>query len=243
MTLPKKQKKKIRNFLLLAVIVIAIGLGAYNVLSPESIFTQTPATDNVSTFTLISYVDGEDVSNFVEISVWIPDDDAEFDETEDIYTLTNFEETKSSMDAEDVLIDLTLYDYVWIEIDPDAEQVFANNYHFISGGANFDYALYVYHQSSDVNFNVLDSTLDEIDLTADFTNQCSSDTYSVVFDVPIETKTNCHYGTNWAIEQSEFDDMSASEQAEVWDEGNWRCQAPTYSPAIDTEKEFDDDLD
>jgi hypothetical protein len=70
-----------------------------------------------SSFQLISYVDGEDVSDFVEISVWVPDDEAEFDETEDIYTWSNFEEEESSKDADDVSIDLSGIEYAWLEID------------------------------------------------------------------------------------------------------------------------------
>lgn len=216
---------------------------------------------------MISYVDGEDVSDFVEISVWVPDADADFDEVEDIYTWSNFEEEESSKDADDVSIDLSGVTYAWLEIDPDGESVFANDHILIRGGRNYDYAQYVYHQSSDIYFGAKNQTYGETwgNFTApgmelNIPYGCSTgpvagpatgvinDTISLFIDAPrcVEVPgeiANMHVGTNWDIEQSEYDEMSAAEINFTQDEGNWRVQAPTYNPALDLEKEGDDGLE
>jgi len=240
-----KKNKKFLKYFILILILVGVGYGLYIwMVEPASPFAPSTTAD-VSTFKLVSYVDGEDVSDFVEISIWIPEDDEEFDDTEDIYTLTtSFDEEKSSMDADDVEIDLSSYNYVWVEIDPDGESVFENDFYLITpSGTNYEYTLYIYHLTSDVNFNVLDATLDEIDLTSDFTHQTTSANYTITMDCPHWTTTNSHSGTNWDIEASEVDDMSASELEVLYDEANWRCQAPTYDPVEDLEKDYYDDLE
>ena len=248
MALTPQQKKKRRNKRLalgIGFLVIAgfVAYGIYwSVTNPQSPFVTTPTPSEVSTFQLFSKVDGEDVSDFVEISVWIPDDDAEFDETEDIFTISNFEEDKSSMDAEDVEIDLSGVEYAWLEIDPDSEVLFAEDWILLYGGANYDYKVYVYDQSTDVNFNILDE-----DTMAGVTvgDLAMSGGYLAVIDVPhaTETAAQLHVGTNWDMEQSEFDDLTDSEKADYYDEKNWAGQYPTYNPADDLEKKYDDDLE
>jgi hypothetical protein len=253
-----KQKRN-RKIAIAAIAVLFISflvyLLAFSGFSPFS-GTQTPTTGN-STFQLISYVDGEDVSDFVEISVWVPDSNAEFDETEDIYTWSNFEEEESSKDADDVSVDLSGIEYAWLEIDPDAEAVFANNHHLLIGGKNYAYKFYVYHQSSDVNFGCMNETMGET--WSNFTTagalpidpqeavdpfgwrDAPAGNFTLAMDVPQWTYTNTHVGSNWDIEQSEYDDYSSSELEFVHAEANWRCQAPTYNPATDLEKSGEED--
>ena len=247
---------------------IGIGIGALTVtglliyflafsgFSPFAPST-TPTTGN-STFQLISYVDGEDVSDFVEISVWVPDSGAEFTEIEDIYTWSNFEEEESSKDADDVSIDLSGIEYAWVEIDPDAESVFSNDHILLIGGRNYDYVFNVYHLSSDVNFGVMNSTMGET--WSNFTTAAGmppgyfdgmndpfgqqdavAGNFTLVMDVPQWTFTNIHVGTNWDIEQSEYDDYSSKELEFVHNEANWRCQAPLYNPTVDLEKSGEED--
>ncbi len=238
----RKNKSNMRNYLIGGVAIVGIVALMFFALSPLSPLTAspTPTDGDVSTFTLLSYVDGEDVSNFVEISIWTPKDDAEFDETEDIYTMSNFEETETSVDADDLSVDLSAYSYVWVEIDPDAETVFSTSWTMIFGGVNYDYSMYVYHQSSDVNFNVLTaSTMAAITVGA-----YNADVdLIVVMDCPHSTASNLHYGDDWAISTEDYNDMTASELEELKDEKNYRCQAPTYNPSDDTEKDFVDELE
>jgi len=238
--LPYRKAKRNRMLLLIlgGLLVGIIAFMAVQSLSPYIGSSSTPT--NASTFKLISYVDGEDVSNFVEISIWTPDSDAEFNDVEDIYRMSNFEEKETSVDAEDVSIDLSAYTYAWIEIDPDAETVFESNWFLLYGGVNYAYTFKVYHQTSDVNFNMLAATtLDEITVGAYSTDA----DLLILMDCPHNTTTDLHYGSNWAISTEDYTEMSASELEELRDEKNYRCQAPIYDPSDDNEKEADDPLE
>lgn len=221
--------------LMVAVVFLAVSPQSPFVVSPEEVPVGTG-----STFSLTSYVDGEDVSNFVEISIWTPKSDAEFDDTEDIYTMSNFEETETSKDADDIDIDLSSYTYVWIEIDPDAETVFETTWTMIFGGVNYAYSMYVYHQSSDVNFNVLTASTMSAIAVGDYNADVD---LLIIMDVPHSTSSNLHYGANWDLTTEEYNELEADELEALKDEKNYRCQAPTYNPADDDEKDFDDDLE
>jgi hypothetical protein len=240
----RNRKYAIGGIVATAIILVIVGVAIYTPQSPLYIGEdpeqpETPLSE--STFTLYSDPDGEDVSNFVEISVWVPEDDAEFDDTEDIFTMSNFEEEETSKDAEDVSIDLTDYSYVWVEIDPDGESVFATDFHLIYGGLNYDYTFYVKHQTSDVNFNLFDrDTLNEITV-ADY---ATDGNYTLIYDCPHYTTTNIHANSDdWACNDDDWDELTASEKEEYYDEKYWRGQFPTYSPVVDTEKDYDKDLE
>jgi hypothetical protein len=64
-------------------------------------------------------------------------------------------------------------------------------------------------------------------------------------DCPHNTTTaaQLHVGTNWAMESSDFDDLTASQKATYYDEKNWAGQYPLYDPAVDLEKEYHSDLE
>lgn len=129
--------KGIRGFLkhhkttLVVIAIIGIIAGGsywYFGLSPQT-DTKTPAVKTASTITLISYVDGEDVSSFVECNLWVPKSAATFDDAEDEYKLTTkFEKEESGKDADDISIDMReVEDGAWLEITGNS--VFANTFH------------------------------------------------------------------------------------------------------------------
>lgn len=242
--MPHNKKNNTRKYLIAglgAVIVIAVLFFAFSSLSPQSTVPTTTTGTVHSTLTTFSYQDGEDVSNQVEVDIWVPKSSSEFDEVEDIYTLSNFELLGSTQDAEDVDDDFSDYEYIWIEIDPDGTSVFANDFHLIYGGMNRDYTLYVYHQTSDVNFNLFEmATLNEITVSGYATDS----NVSLIFDCPHYTTSNIHANTvDWACDDDDWEDMSDNEKADYYDEKYWRCQAPTYDPSIDVNKEAKDDLE
>jgi len=240
-----KKEKQMRNrkigiysFGAIAIIILIVGIALYTPLSPYYTGSTTTPTTGNSTISLLSYPDGEDVSNFVEISVWVPKSSAEFDEIEDIYTMSNFEEEEASKDAEDVSVDLSDYTYVWIEIDPDGESVFSNEFYLVYGGANYDYTMYVHQLTSDVNFNVFArDTLNEITVASYSTDS----NLTLIFDCPHYTITNIHANSDdWEVDDDDWDELSASQQAEYYDEKNYRSQAVLYDPDVDTLKDGGD---
>jgi hypothetical protein len=234
-----KMKTNTRNIIIAVGIIASVGILAFLFLSPLSpiVLTTTPTAvpSDTTTFTLIDYVNGEDVSDFVEVSLWTPKDDTEFDEYDDVFTMSNYEETEASKDADDVSIDLSEYAYVWVEIDPDAEVYYASTWILISGNAARTF--YVYHQASDVDIAVLDtSTMDEWD-------KSTAAIIKTILDVPHASALELHYGDNWDISTEDYADMTAAEIAEMKDQKYFRCEAPTYDPLVDDEKEYDDGLE
>lgn len=241
--------KGIRGFLKdhkTTIIVIAliafIGTGSYYLfgLSPQTDTTPATPVKTASTVTLWSYIDGEDVSSFVEANIWVPKSSATFDDTEDEYRLTTkFEKEESGKDADDISLDMRDFeDYGWLEITGNS--VFANTFHKLIPGRNYDYDFYVYDLSSDLNFNLfVRDTLAAVTVADYQTNN----NLTFIMDVDHEVTTNNHYGDDWAISTEDFNDMTLSDKKEVWDEAKWQVQAPLYDPRLDEEREFDDDLE
>ncbi|KKK77689.1 hypothetical protein LCGC14_2851060, partial [marine sediment metagenome] len=196
--------------------------------------TTTPTTKATSTFTFIDYNTGEDVSAWVEASVWTPDpDDIPFDDSEDIFRIVNFDEDVSSSDADGISIDLRSHDYAWLQIDPDYESdfggynaVFAtptvDDFRLLIGGANYDYVFYVYHEPSDVDIVVLDRGrgMDVWNVTVNGTLgpglwSVLSDEINgtVVMNMPWNSTAGLHAGTTggdeWDIDEDDLDDFEA----------------------------------
>lgn len=194
-----------------------------------------------TTFTLTSKVDGEDVSDFVEISIWIPEDEDKIDEFDDVFTMALFDEEESSKDADDVSIDLREVSYAWVEIDPDAESVFETDWILIVGGTNNAYDLFVKHLSSDLNFNIqVRDTLASVTVASYQTNN----NLTVIMDVDHYTTANIHANTDdWDVDDDDWTDMTTEEREEYYDEANFRSQETLYSPHDDLEKDFDDPLE
>ena len=135
MSMKLDTKRGRRNFAIgfgiFAIITAGIILGVgwqLGWLAPLGIGVEEDEELEVSTFQILSQVDGEDVSDFVELSIWIPEDEEDIEDDEDVFTMALFEEEESSKDADDISIDLREVSYAWIEIDPDAEVVFETHF-------------------------------------------------------------------------------------------------------------------
>lgn len=195
----------------------------------------------LSSFALISKVDGEDVSDFVEISIWIPEDEDKIEDFEDVFTMSLFEEEESSKDADDVSIDLREVSYAWVEVDPDAESVFETDWILLTGGTNKDYILFAKDLSSDLNFNIhVRDTLASVTVA----NYQTDNNLTVVMDVDHYTVANIHANTDdWDVDDDDWADMTTSEREEYYDEAKFRSQETLYSPHDDLEKDYDDPLE
>lgn len=244
----REKKKKTQTYVIILIAVITLGSIAFLVWSPYSPWsywwveeeTTTPTVKTKSTFNTISHPDGEIVSPFVEMDIWTPKSGATFtDGYEDITALTtNFERKETGKDADDISIDLIPYDYIWAEITGNT--VYENTFYLLIGGINRDYNIYVHQSSSDVNFNILDATLNEVFNAGYQTNS----NFTAILDAPHYTTTNCHYGDiGWELTATEFNEMTEAQKEIVWDEAKWRDQYPTYDPTLDTLNDFERDFE
>ena len=114
-------------------------------------------------------------------------------------------------------------------MDADGETPFAENWRMlIPGGINGAYDLIGYDPSTDVNFNVFDSVLNEVTVASHATDG----NFTLVYDIPHYTTTvaQMHYGTNWALSADDFDDLSQEDKEDYWDEKNWAGQFALFDP-------------
>ena len=224
-------------------IYVIIGIIAVSVVVwfawPQTPTPETPQTKLTSTFKTISSVDREDVSPFVECNIWVPKSSAVFDDEKDPYRIsTHFEKAETGKDADDITIDLREYDYAWLEITGNS--LFSVNFHKLSVGANYDYIFPVYDLTSDLNFNMLVRDSLAAVTVADYQTDGN---FTIPMDVNHTVKIDCHYGDDWTISTTDFNDMTLSEKKEVWDEALWQSQASLYDPRDDEEKEYDNALE
>jgi hypothetical protein len=233
-----KPKLSSQKMIYKKVLVIALFAGIfifalYSVLKPESAGTGPEYT----TFRIYSDKDNEDVSDFVEIKILGWDADKRYTEQKDLRRLSNFETLVSTKDAVDVEVDLTEELHgVWIIIDPDNSGVFATNYIYLNLEQNIqDYPLRAYHQPEDVNFNILDNT----DFSAWAVNETTDGNYTLIFDFPNYDTSDIHANSNdWDMTDDDWEDLTDAEKEYYYDQANFRTWAPTYDPAVDTDKDY-----
>lgn len=228
---------------------------------------EEPTVKTRSTFQLIDHRTGEDVSSWVEISVWTPDpDDVPFDGDTDPYTLTNFEESVSSDDADVVSIDLRSYTNSWLQIDPDYESDYggydgtaalgdgytvSDDFRYLYGGVNHDYIVEVYHLPTNISVTVRDRVtndewFDLIEAGTDYARGVDGH-YVTELDLPYNDPHGLHAGDDggdgWEIEDEEYDEMTPAEGYWLRDQKNFRTIAPLYDLNDDDGKNFDDELE
>ena len=172
----KEQKKKnTKMYVVVGVLLFTLlGVSLFAFVPWSTIYPPETTPDTTltrSTFTLIDYRTGEDVTPWVEISVWTPDaDDLPFD-ANDAQTIGNFDEEISSADANTVSIDLSDHAVAWLEIDPDYESDYggydagvlygdgvvtqSRDMRKLIGGINYNYRVYVYHIPTNVSVAML----------------------------------------------------------------------------------------
>ena len=227
--LPKNRKALTRVAIIGFVALIILGIWYFGIYLAPYMGQQQPQA-NESTFSVTSYVDGEDVSDVVPLSISTPKSTAEFNDIEDIYTMTNFQETIGATKASGISIDLSEHEYVWVHVDPNGDTPFAEDWILLTpNGQNYAYSLYAKDPTTDVNFNIFDqTTLNEITVSGYQTNG----NYTLIFDCPhhTETASQLHVGTNWDMSTSDFNDLTASQKEEYYDEANWAGQFPLFDP-------------
>lgn len=234
-----KSTKAFAVFGILAVIVVA-GFAGFFVFSYLQGMVVAPGETTVSatTFKVYAYPNEEDITAHCHLSIWtVKSDDVPLTGDE-IRTLSHYEENIKEKDAEDISIDLSGETYVYVEVNPVGDQYWANNYHLIYGGVNKEYTVYAYHQASDVEGTVLDgTTMDEWDKSSDLTHG------EVILDVPRNSTLELYKGGDFKISDTDYAALTTSEQAKYRDQRRNRCEAPTYDPLLDLDKDGVNDLE
>jgi len=245
-----KQKKRAKYYVAGGILALCLVIGlvvAFSTMSPWYMWWDdddvAPTPLAYSTFVLTSAVDGEDVSSWATMDIWVPKSDADFDEGyEDITALTqNFEREETGKDADDISLDLSIYPYVWAEIVGNAP--WQNHFELIiTGGVNRVHRYNVHDASEAAPFNILVRNTGANLTTWTETNGGGIDSnYTGVVDVPLSylAAAKCHYGDNWNIDATEFGELTATQQEFYWNQRNWADQFPTYDPTVDTNNEFE----
>lgn len=199
-----------------------------------------PAIDvDETTFIGFDYVSGEDVSGHAHIKILGLKSTVENPDSDDIRTLTNFEELEAVNDIEDISVDLSEVPYYYIVFNPAGDQYFATHYQLEFGMKNVaNKEITLYHQASDIKGTVLDtSTMDEWDRSSDITHALIS------LDVLHESGLELHKGDGWDTSTTQYTDLDTVDQLFFQDQANYRCEFPTYSPSLDSDKDGQDVLE
>ena len=109
---------KIFAVLGIIAIVIIVSVGGYFLVTYIQGLAIAPvATADTTTFVGFDYVSGEDVSGHAHIKIMGLKDTVENPDSDDIRTLTNYEELEAVKDIDDVSVDLSLVPYYFIVIN------------------------------------------------------------------------------------------------------------------------------
>ena len=231
---------KILAILGIIAIVIIVSVSGYflvTYMQGLAIAPDTPAS--TTTFVGYDYVSGEDVSGHAHIKILGLKATVENPDSVDIRTLTNYEELDEVDDIDDISVDLSLVLYYMIVINPAGDQYWATTYQLEYGMKNVaNFELVLYHQASDVDGTILDtSTMDEWDLSSDMTHAL------LIIDIPHESADELHKGDGWDTTTTEYADLDTVDQLFFQDQANYRCEFPTYSPVLDSDKDGQDNLE
>lgn len=237
---PNKTQKKYIKFIAIAMVFLVAGVifapliqDAWSNLTGQA----ATATPNKSSLTVYSWTDGEDVSNFMPVKVYKPDDSKVEgpDDWEKLYEGITYWDEEYSGDAEDFDEDISGWSHILFDFDSGDDTVFMRNQVIMTVTGNTNFIQYGYHLSSDINFNVFDVTTMGA-ITA--SGHQSDGNYTLEFQFPTYTTSNLHYGSNWEISSDDYDDMTTEEKEDLWNENLWRCQAPQYLLGEDSDNDY-----
>jgi len=226
----KKMLKRVGYGSLALIFILGLWYWGATSLSGLQDEEETPV---LSTFGLSSSVDGEDVSNLEYIEIYLATSTATFDDWEDIRNIAGNFDMESRKLAEDINIDLSGEDYVWLKFCPSGygSEVFSEDWELLINPSNMLREYFVSDDPTDLNFNIIDSDINEITVA----NHQTDGNYTIICDVPHYTTTaaQLHVGTGWAMSDSDFAELTATQQLIYYDEAHWTSYKPLYDPNSD----------
>ena len=233
-----KPTKILASIGIIAFVVVIVMGGVFLTAYIQGLVIAPPYAGE-TTFVGYDYISGEDVSGHAHIKILGLKATVENPDSDDIRTLTNFEELEAVNDIEDISVDLSDVLYYYIVFNPVGDQYWATTYQLEYGMKNVaNKELTLYHQASNITGTVLDtSTMNEWDLSSDITHGL------IPIDVLHESALELHKGDGWETTTTQYADLETVDQLFFQDQANYRCEFPTYSPTLDEDKDGQDELE
>lgn len=130
---PKEWRQNLKGFICIILIFIMVGSMTY-------ILIPSLAEKPISTFILMDEQAGINVSDSVNVTIYIPrDGGALFEFPSDIYYLVNFEILRDNEPASTIFLDVRPIKYLWILVDPFNKTIYNVGYYLIVGGHNSNF--------------------------------------------------------------------------------------------------------
>lgn len=222
-------KKKNLYYGIITILVISLlGYVAYDQLwagSPAGTPTTTTNYMNIQTNDGASL---EDVSDLCQVDIYVPKSTSTFEDENDYYDLSLFELEINNEEAEDVNLDVSDYEAIWIVLGVDTTPGYwTEDWKLVKpNGLNTDKIYSVSHRASDV----FCPTPVESDAGTDFGTTASGSfytqndgNYTFYFSFPTYTTTGYHWNSagDWDI-QGDWADLSAGTISRLRNENQWR---------------------
>ena len=222
------------------MVLVVVSVGGYFLVGYIQGLQVAPSVSvDETTFVGYDYVSGEDVSGHAHIKIMGLKATVENPTSDEIRTISNYEELEAVDDIEDISVDLSEVPYYYIVFNPAGDQYWETTYQLEFGMRNVaNKELILYHNASDVEGTILDGTdLNEWDLSSALTHGL------IVIDVLHESALELHKGDGWDLSTTEYADLETVDQLFYQDQANYRCEFPTYNPSLDSDKDGQDELE
>lgn len=226
------QKPKGKSKVGLIVVLTIFCLGIFAVVGAFWFFAIAPPVatpSDVSTFTAIDYLTGDDKSDEIYIGLFVPINITETEDWEavDFRNFTNYEVLTGidNDEAETVIEDLSDYPAFYLEIISGATE---NYYLLVNNYENFDYLFYTFNNSADAIELMVDGDLAVIEGTdvsgnytvlytiSDTVNDILCPTYDPTVSEPVAVDLSEPFTwyTTYNVIQFEFNDTIGIEDAD-----------------------------
>ena len=225
----KAEQKKFRQK---AAINLILVIGVCSLVTVLVLFAMAPGEEEevvLSTFTLKSGKDGEDIS-WVNIELWTDLSTATFDEWDDILTYTNWEMTIEGA-ANTLEVNITGYtNGFWIRIDDSTGYFEEEWFYSAASSEQQNITLWSLHRPSDLIFNNLNST----DLVSTIPSNNTDEDYRIITRFPGGSANQLHVGGSFTATLADY----ALNTAYYQDQANWRLHRPKYILSDDTYNDY-----
>ena len=228
----KKGKRRLLYGSLAGIILLLVVVISFPYAS-QYLDTTTPTTPTTkTTFVIVDGASGEIISDICELDIYVPRSTSIFAETDDYYDISLFEIEENNKDANDISLDLSSYEAVWVVLSADTPTIayWTEDWKIVyPNSLNTPRQYSAHHRSSDIYGNILNDT--DGSVFSGFTD--GNYTYYLWF--PTYTTTQYHWDTadNWDI-VGDWDELSTATISNLRNENIYREQETVFDLDVDT---------